>query len=318
MSPPPEKRREELFVPAEAAGVRLDIYLTETLSGVSRKQIKKSLDAGKLFIDGRCERRAGTLLQGGEALLVTLEGKAPQKQLAPLTILYRDDDLLALAKPPGLPVHPTTAGRANVLDLLRQQLQQAGESVEPVLLHRLDVDTSGLLLFALSPRGNSLLSEQFARHTLQKEYWAMVQGRPPDHFKVENHLRPGRRGRTVAVENVGQPAQTRFQTLAWTPGSKEVVPLALVAAFPRTGRTHQIRVHLAGLGHPLLGDRLYGGREQLPGYEIQPRRYLLHAYRLILTHPNGNRLTLEAPLPEDFEAFGALMSERCTDELLSL
>lgn len=294
MSP---QRREHLVIAAAAAGERLDRYLVLILAPTSRKAIKRALDSGQVFVDGRCVGRAGTLLRGGEEIELTIDGEALPPIIPQLSILWQDDDLLAINKPAGLPAHQTVSGGPNALDLVSEFIAAGGGTFRPILLHRLDADTTGLLLFALTRAANLALCRQFSEHQIEKSYLALVSGSPPAHFVVRNHLKAGVRGRTVAVTSGGLAAQTDFSTLACRDG------MALVAARPRTGRTHQIRAHLAGEGYPLLGDPLYGGMISLP---LAPRsvplpRHLLHASSLVMTHPqSGQRQTLTAPLPEDF------------------
>jgi len=287
-------RRETLVVPQAAAGVRLDLWLVQALGGVSRKAVKKALDGGQVFVAGRCERRAGTVLRGGEIVVATVEAPAVSHPPPELVVLYRDAQLLAIAKPANLPAHPTVAGRGNALDQVKELLWEEGGTVPPILLHRLDADTTGVLLFALTVGANRHLYGQFVEHTVAKVYLALVGGAPPAEFSVSNHLKAGVHGRTVAVTSGGQPAQTAFRTLQQLDG------FALVEARPQTGRTHQIRAHLAGAGFPLLGDSLYGGLPVIHGQTVG--RHLLHATSLTVTHPlSGERLTLAAPLPEDFQ-----------------
>lgn len=291
------QRRERLLVPATAQGERLDRHLVEFLAPTSRKVIKRALDSGQVFVDGRCVVRAGTLLRGGERIELTIDSEAPSPVAPQLTILWQDEDLLAINKPAGLPAHPTVSGRPNALDLVSALFAENVGMARPILLHRLDADTTGLLLFALTRAGNLSLSRQFSEHQIEKTYLALVSGRPPEHFAVSNHLKAGVRGRTMAVASGGLAAQTNFHTLASRNG------VSLVVARPRTGRTHQIRVHLAGLGFPLLGDILYGGMAVLPLVtgNIPLPRHLLHALSLEMIYSrSGQRQTLSAPLPEDF------------------
>lgn len=293
-----EGQRHRLVVPPAKAGERLDRFLAEAVPETSRKAVKRALDGGRVFVDERVERRAGRLLAAGEVLVATLPGPRAPEPLPEVPVLFRDDELLAVNKPPGLPSHPTVAGRANALAGVRSRL---GPAAEPILLHRLDADTSGVLLFALTGAANRALAAAFAGRRVTKTYLALVAGEPPERFAVVNHLRPGVRGRTVAVPSGGQAAHTEFLTLGRGPG------FALVEARPRSGRTHQIRVHLAGEGFPLLGDALYGGpsRLQLPdGTTLVAPRHLLHACRLAFSHPADDRpLQIEAPTPEDFMPF---------------
>ncbi len=290
-------RRERLLVGAEGRGERLDLFLVRSLPGASRKAVKRALDEGRVLVDGVGGQKAGRLLQGGETILVTLELPAAQAASPELAVLYRDGELLAVNKPAGLPAHPTVAERANALDLLRALL--ADEGGEPILLHRLDADTTGVLLFALTPAANRSLARQFAAREVEKTYLALVAGHPPDTFSVRNHLKAWVRGRTEAARSGGQPAETDFRTL------ERRADFALVEATPHTGRTHQIRAHLAGEGYPLLGDTLYGGPTFLvDGERKHPlRRHFLHALRLTFSQPaDGRPVTIEAPLPEDFKA----------------
>lgn len=303
MNRQPASRRWQLGVPQQGRGQRLDHFLAAAIPATSRKAIKRALDSGQVFVDGRVEPRAGRLLEGGESLVLTLPSR--REEIVPiLAVIYRDEALLAVNKPAGLPAHPTVAGRANALDLVRALL---GPEATPILLHRLDADTTGVLLFALDSVANQLLSRDFAERRLTKSYLALIAGEPPANFAVSDHLRAGVRGRTVRVESGGQAAQTEFHTLGRGPG------FALVEARPHTGRTHQIRVHLAGNGFPLLGDALYGGPRTLTlpdGEVLVAPRHLLHARYLEFTHPLENRPTrITAPLPEDFQLFLEKLSE---------
>lgn len=293
------QRRESLIVATAAAGVRLDHYLVLTLAPVSRKAVKRALDSGQVFVDGRCAGRAGTILQGGERIELTIDGETPPAVVPQLSILWQDESLLAINKPAGLPAHPTVSGRPNALDLVSEFIARNGGAERPILLHRLDADTTGLLLFALTREANLSLSRQFSSHQIEKTYLALVSGNPPQHFSVNNHLKAGVRGRTVAVASGGLAAQTDFSTLACREG------FALVEARPRTGRTHQIRTHLAGEGYPLLGDTLYGGISSLAlaTESLSLPRHLLHARALVMMHPQREeRQVLIAPLPDDFLA----------------
>ncbi|HXV73274.1 MAG TPA: RluA family pseudouridine synthase, partial [Sphingomonadales bacterium] len=188
-------------------------------------------------------------------------------------------------------------------DLLRGD----GERFPPILLHRLDADTTGVLLFALTNAANRELSRQFAGREVEKIYLALVAGIPPDSISVNNFLKPGVRGRTVAVPSGGQPAETAFRVLkTYSPplSNGNDGGFALVEARPMTGRTHQIRAHLAGKGFPLLGDSHYGGPLLVAagGERLHIRRHLLHAFRLAFRHPaTGKETTIEAPLPADFK-----------------
>jgi len=278
---------------AQGAGERLDRFLAASLESVSRKKIKQALDGGRIFVDGQVARRAGQILQGGERIEGTLLLNEPL-QSPQVSVVYQDSDLLAVAKPAGLSSHPAHPGQDSALGQVCALLDGSGAS--PVLLHRLDRDTSGILLFALHEESNQFLYRQFFERRVEKSYLALVEGRPPASFSVDDRLKSGVRGRTV-VDSAGQEAHTDFATLAYGSGA------ALVEARPRTGRTHQIRVHLAAQGFPLLGDALYGGAlffKTAQSYLAVPR-HLLHAYRLRFQHPRtGDPMMLECPPPPDF------------------
>ncbi|HXV20564.1 MAG TPA: RluA family pseudouridine synthase [Desulfuromonadales bacterium] len=213
MSGAGEKRRAILLADPSAAGERLDLFIARGLAGVSRKAVKKALDGGQVFLDGRTERRAGHLLRGSETVTVTLDMAGPVPPVPELPILFRDEQLLAVDKPAGLPSHPTVAGRINALSMVTDLLRGDGKIFPPILLHRLDADTTGVLLFALTNAANRELSRQFAEREVEKIYLALVAGIPPDSISVNNFLKPGVRGRTVAVASGGQPAETVFRTL---------------------------------------------------------------------------------------------------------
>lgn len=300
-----KQRRETLLAGVDAAGERLDLFLARTLPGVSRKAVKRALDGGQVFVDGRCERRAGLTLAGGETVLATLPVPAAAKVPPPPEVIYRDAHLLAVAKPAGLPSHPTVADRANALGLVTALLRGEGNRTTPILLHRLDADTTGVLLFALTAESNRALARQFSERQVSKVYHALVAGSPPDEFTVRNHLRAGVRGRTVAVQSGGAVAETGFRTLARRHSDPTTAAISLVEARPKTGRTHQIRVHLADEGFPLLGDRLYGGPDRIEtgtGRQLLTR-HLLHARALSFRHPvDFRQVTIEAPWPGDFLA----------------
>ncbi len=294
----PTRFRETLVADSRARGERLDLFLVRALPGVSRKAVKKALDGGQVFVDGRVAGRASHLLRGTETIRITLDRPPRMVQAAEeVGIVYRDPSLLAINKPAGMDSHPTGSGRPSALGWVTALLQGEGTAGDPILLHRLDVDTSGLLLFALTPAANRDLARQFAQREIRKTYLALVAGSPPASFRVANHLKAAARGRTQAVMAGGRRAETDFLTLGRSAG------VALVEARPQTGRTHQIRTHLAGKGFPLLGDELYGGPPaiRLGGENRRVARHLLHALRLRFRHPvTGRTLLLEAPLPADF------------------
>jgi len=221
-------------------------------------------------------------------------------------ILFEDDWLIVVDKPAGLPSQPTLdPSRPNAEALLRDYLRQR-DAAEPTLAlqHRLDKDTSGVLLFTRDPRANAGAGALFSEKTAQKRYLALALSGAgcPEAWEVKNYLGPiGRVKKAVrfgAVRSGGDAALTTFRVL------ERIGAALLVEACPRTGRTHQIRVHLSGCGHPILGDALYDGPEQLPlpgGGRLFAPRVLLHAESLEFRHPiTQQELRITSPLPEDF------------------
>lgn len=214
----------------------------------------------------------------------------PLVELEPGAILWRDDDLLLVHKPAGIPSDTTPdASRDHLGRAVSRLLERVdGVAPGPIWVHnRLDLDTSGVVAFATSVRANGPLGEAFARRTVTKRYLALVTPAPPrESFGVQNHLKRGPRGRMLAVRAGGDRAETEFEVLARTQWA------AMVEARPLTGRTHQIRVHLAELGCPIVGDPLYG-----PGARAE--RLWLHAVALAVPHPlDGRVIAVSAEIPE--------------------
>ncbi len=310
---------------AAQQGIRLDHFLAEALPKalereVSRAQVRRLILSGLVSRNGRREQAASYELREGTRVEVFLDpakfdvgGAAGMRQAilrdytwTPERILFEDDWLIVVDKPAGLPTQPTVdAGRANVFDTLKKFLAQRG-GAEPYLglHHRLDRDTSGVLLFTKDQKANAGVTALFAGKTAQKTYRALAVTGPtcPATWKVENHLgvvgRVGKASKFGAVRSGGDPAQTSFRLVERLSGA------LLVEAQPHTGRTHQIRVHLAEGGHPIFGDGLYGGPMQLKaagGAFVPVPRVLLHAAQLEFPHPvTGERIVVESRLPEDF------------------
>ncbi len=212
----------------------------------------------------------------------------------PLNIVYEDDDLLVVDKPAGLAVHPAPGhSRHTLVNALLAHcvdLSGVGGVLRPGIVHRLDKDTSGLLLVAKNDRTHASLSRQLKERTVQKRYLALVRGRleQPEGVIEGAVGRDPRNRKRMAIVEGGRPARTAYKVREYLDG------MTLVEVAPSTGRTHQIRVHFAAAGHPIVGDALYGKPSGLVG------RQFLHAYRLAFEHPrNGRRMEFEAPLPED-------------------
>jgi 23S rRNA pseudouridine1911/1915/1917 synthase len=283
------------------AGLRLDLFLAAVFPDLSRKQAKRLIDGRRVAVDGRIEAMASRVLRKGERVSADLEtpAEAPAPPLD-LPVLYEDEACLAVLKPPGLPSGPTRdPGRLHAAALAERA---AGRQL--TLLHRLDKDTSGVLLLGKTPAFGAALLDAFRHRRVEKRYLALVRGRPRESFEVVSHLREGEGDRMLTVRAGGMRAETAFRVLA------RARDHALVEAAPRTGRTHQIRVHLAQAGCPILGDPLYGGDAAAEGAPVP--RQMLHAWTLAFVHPGtGAELRLEAPVPPDFrEVARALFGPR--------
>ena len=309
-------------VPPAQAGARLDQFLAQGL-GWSRARLQKLLKAGLVTVNG-APKAASYKVRAGEAVTVQVPEPAPSP-LAPeplaLEIIYEDRDLLVINKPPGQVVHPGAGHRGGTLlnALLHHcpELKEIGEVSRPGLVHRLDKDTSGLLVVAKTALAHQSLVGQFAARETHKKYLALVWGRLPEvEGRIDKDIgrHPSQRHKMTAHPRRGKAAVTRWRVLREFPG-----PLTLVELSPETGRTHQLRVHLASLGHPVLGDATYGGGvSRLAGApklrSLKPlvHRQLLHAWRLEVTHPRtGERLSWEAPLPEDFQKIMDKLGRMC-------
>ena len=288
-----------LTLPEDAHG-RLDTTLSGLLPGVSRRRLKAAFHAGRVRLDGRRVRGADLARPGAEVVLLGLEdaaGAAPAPDLA-LSILHADDALIAVDKPAGVPAYPwprtspgASPGRSSPASRPRPG---RGPAAAPGLCHRLDVPTSGVLLFARTAEAFAAVRDAFETRQVDKDYLALVAGRLEGEGTIEVPLGRARHKRriipapegTVGVRHAW-PALTRWRALE-TVGEDTLVAIELV-----TGVTHQARAHLAWLGHPVVGDPLYGG-------PAAPR-LMLHASRLALRHPvTGVRLVIEAPTPADF------------------
>ena len=303
-----------LAFPVTAPAPRLDRFLAAAHPDVSRSRWKTLIATGAVSVNGAVNRRPDAALAPGDAVTAVLPDPVLPSDLPPLdlplAVLYEDADLIAVDKPPGLVVHPSAGHAADTLvnALLHHcaDLRGIGNLLRPGIVHRLDKDTSGVLVAAKTDTAFRSLSEQFAAHTLRKEYRALAWGvlSPPD-GTVDAPLgrHPTDRLR-FAVRPDGRPARTHYRTALAGPYA------TLLDLLIETGRTHQIRVHLASLHHGVCGDPLYGRpRAPLDSIPLLPARQMLHAARLTLLHPTTRRpLTIEAPLPPDFlQAAAALV-----------
>jgi 23S rRNA pseudouridine1911/1915/1917 synthase len=290
--------------PAASAGRRLD-EVVAALAGVSRAAAARWAEDGRVLVDGR-PRAKSHRLRGGEALAWEPPAAAPAgppaPEARPLAVRYEDERLLVVAKPAGLVVHPApghpTGTLVNALLGREGSLSSAGGQDRPGIVHRLDKDTSGLLLVAKDDATHRALARELAAHRIERRYLALAQGHlPAEAGTVDAAMgRHPRDRKRMAVVPGGRRAVTHWLVRDRLPGAD------LVEASLETGRTHQIRVHLAHLRHPVAGDRAYGADPRLAA-RLGLDRPFLHAWRLAFDHPaDGRRVEITEPLPPDLEA----------------
>jgi 23S rRNA pseudouridine1911/1915/1917 synthase len=315
-------QRKRFTVPAEAAGQRLDQWLTANLGDVSRARVQQLIAQNKIRMGGETPRPA-LRLRGGEEIVVAGEVElAPLHAFAediPLDVVYEDADIAVINKRAGMSVHAGSgkgdAGRAGTLvnALLHRfgKLSQAGGELRPGIVHRLDKETSGLIVVAKSDSAHRQLAQQFLRREVKKTYLTLVHGWMGEaagtiSAPVSRDLR--RRERMTTRRKDGRSAITHWKVLKTIDGLYGKFSLLEIKI--ETGRTHQIRVHLASLGHPVVGDVLYGAPRVLRGYGGTAQkpasldRNFLHSSGLQFQHPTRHKpLALEQPLPEELEEF---------------
>jgi 23S rRNA pseudouridine1911/1915/1917 synthase len=291
----------EFTVSAELAGERLDVAACRLWSELTRARVKKLLADGHITVNGE-RRKANHRVRTGDTihfLLPPLRETGLTPEAISLDVLYEDDHLLVINKPKGMVVHPAAghSGGTMVNALLHHCGRLSGISGEarPGIVHRLDKDTSGVLVAAKNDAAHLALSRQFREHTITREYVAIVHGAPArEQGTVEGAIarhRTDRKKMAIAPPGKGRAAVTHFRIL------EEFRDYTYLALRLETGRTHQIRVHLSALGHPVAGDPVYGPKR--PGFKFAGQA--LHARLLRFTHPaDGREMQFEAPPPEDF------------------
>ncbi len=300
----PEEKIFRLIVEPEAAGQRLDVFLSGKIPELTRSRVKKLIAEGLVEVSGvKGGLRASRPVRAGEEITVRVlppEEVRLEPEEVPFEILYEDGDLAVIVKPPGVVVHPGAGHSRGTLvhGLLRRLsgLSGVGGELRPGIVHRLDKDTSGLMVVAKNDRAHLALTAMFKGREVEKWYLALVHGVPEPQagrIKVPIGRHPVHRKKMMAGAPKGREAETFYQV------RETFRRAALLEVRPYTGRTHQIRVHLSYIGHPIVGDPLYGGRR--PGGP-RAERQMLHAWRLSFKHPiTGARLSFEAPPPLDFE-----------------
>jgi len=291
---------------ASDSGKRLDSFLHERLPEYSRSRLQSWIKGERVLVDGK-GARSSYILRGNEAVLVSPAELAPLKAEAeelPLKILYEDADVVAIDKPAGMVVHAGAGHHSGtVVNALLHRfgsLSSVNGELRPGIVHRIDKDTSGVLLVARTDKAHLALAKQFHDRQVEKIYLALVHGRMK---QVQGRITapitrdPVHRTRMTAKLASGRPALTDYRVL------EEFERLSYLEVRIGTGRTHQIRVHLSSVRHPIVGDRLYGAPGVVPG--LPPLgRFFLHAHLLRFQSPStGERITVESPLPADLSQF---------------
>jgi 23S rRNA pseudouridine1911/1915/1917 synthase len=319
-----QRRSEKLTVAAEDAGERLDRVLAQRVAELSRSRHKALILAGRVAIDGATIRDPGHRVNAGDSVILELppaeDGAIAPEDIA-LNVVFEDAELIVIDKPAGLVVHPAagnwTGTLANALVAhCGASLTGVGGVKRPGIVHRLDKDTSGLMVVAKTERAHRALSRQFAEggrgKALRRGYLALVWGAPErPRGTIDKPLgRHPRAREKMAVRAGGRAAVTHWEVLERYRGRDGTPVASLIACRLETGRTHQIRVHLASIGHPLLGDEVYGGGFKTKANQLSDDakaalealgRQALHAYLLVVEHPSqGTNLEFRSELPDDF------------------
>ena len=312
-----------IAVSPEEKGRRLDQFLTTRLESVSRARIQELIAEGKVLVNDAAAK-ASLKLRGGEQIIVLGEAtRPPLRAIAeeiPLDIRYEDDDLAIIDKPAGMMVHAGAGAtedarnRGTLVNALLHHfatLSAVGGALRPGIVHRLDKETSGLIVVAKNDEAHRKLSAQFARREVKKTYTALVHGwLKKDSGTINESISrdPVHRTRMTTRQSGGREAITHYRAVRRI--ESDSGKFTLIEVKIDTGRTHQIRVHMASLGHPIVGDALYGARRHLHGKDKQTplQRNFLHAAVLQLQHPRtGEKIELKSDLPEDLRSFLAMI-----------
>ena len=291
-----------LNIPADRVGERADVLLSRSLEDLTRSAAARLLEEGAVLLDGKPVKK-NYKTQAGDCFTVTLPEPEPVEAIPqdiPLDVVYEDEDVIVVNKPVGMVVHPA-AGHPDgtlvnaLLYHCKNSLSGINGQLRPGIVHRIDRDTSGLIIAAKNDAAHQHLAAQLQDHSLYREYEAVCVGKfQEDAGTVDAPIgrHPTDRKKMAVERQNGRQAVTHWTVLGRYPGHTHI------QCRLETGRTHQIRVHMAYLGHPLLGDVVYGAKKPAPGLAGQ----CLHARRLSFVHPrSGERLTVECPLPDWFE-----------------
>jgi len=297
-------------------GKRLDLLLHERLPEFTRSRLQSWIKEGRARIDGKPARSSATI--HGPSTIDFEPGIVPPLKASaediPLAILYEDDDLAAIDKPAGMVVHAGAGIYSGTLvnAILHHfaTLSKTGGDLRPGIVHRLDRFTSGVLLVAKNDTAHQYLAKQFSSREVEKVYLALVHGAVyPDHARIEKPIArdPVHRARMTTRLATGRKAWSEYRVL------ERSARFSFLEVRIGTGRTHQIRVHLASIGYPVAGDRLYGAKAKAEAIP-EPARFFLHAHRITIARPSdGQRITVVSPLPEDLRNWKAMALDRLCD-----
>lgn len=312
----PSDRQVDLVVPPDMEGARFDWFVAISLPQFSRVNLRRVINAAALKVNGKRQKAAHRLKAGDQVsgILPQIPREGPDPENIPIEILYEDEQLAVVNKPPGMVVHPARGHWEGTLTSALQyhfdQLSGVGGKTRPGIIHRLDRDTSGVIVIAKDDPTHMAIAEQFERRTVEKEYFAIVHGIPDrDRDIIDQPIgaHPSHREKMAIRRDhaTSKHAQTFYEV------QERFAGFAAVKVLPKTGRTHQIRLHLAHIGCPVLCDKLYSGRSTLTRADLmgsteEPQtlldRQALHARRLCFQHPRtSERLDIRADLPADLE-----------------
>jgi len=294
-------------VGVDERGQRLDAWLCSKLAGMSRSRIQALIKAGCVRMNGRTGKRAHAKVAKRMQVEVTIPPVAPAElegEDIPLDVIHEDESIIVINKPAGMVVHPAAGHSSGTLvnALLHhcKDLGGLGGEMRPGIVHRLDKDTSGVMVVAKNERAMNIIARQFKNSKVAKQYVAVVHGVPePGNGRIETLIGRNRndRKKMIVTRDSGRNAITNYTC------EEKLGSFSLVRIRPETGRTHQIRVHMAHIGHPVAGDKQYGVRKNASCAEC-PERQMLHAEFLSFNHPEGGkRVEFKAPLPADMKRF---------------
>ena len=293
--------KENVIVNSENVGVRLDAYVADNINSLSRTMVKKLIEEGNISVNGKTQKVSYKVQENDEISVIVPEAKQLdlKAQDIPLEVVYEDKDIIVVNKPKGLVVHPANGNWDGtlvnaIMAICKDSLSGIGGEIRPGIVHRLDKDTSGLLIIAKNDVAHLNMSNQIKDRQVKKVYYALVRGVVSENEATINMpiARSTKDRKKMAVAKNGKEAITHFKVL------ERFNKYTLLEVKIDTGRTHQIRVHLSEIGHPVVGDEVYSNGKNEFGVKGQ----LLHAKSLDFKHPiTGKEMHLESELPEEFE-----------------